>query len=95
MWKRRVSSESKGLRRGSDTWRRKNNRFERYRRVKIRRAGEFGEAIVTEKPGRASRDQLIAKAVTAHGYSLLEVASFLRLHYSTISRILPAKKAQF
>ena len=30
----RVCWESKGLRRDSDTWRRKSNRFERYRRVK-------------------------------------------------------------
>src|SRR4029077_8009787 len=39
-------------------------------------------------PGKASRDLLIAEAVTAHGYSQMEVANFLRLHYSTISRIL-------
>jgi hypothetical protein len=37
--------------------------------------------------GKASRDRIIAKAVTDHGYSQMEVASFLGLHYSTISRI--------
>ena len=42
--------------------------------------------------GKASRDRLIAEGVTAHGYSQMEVASFLRLHYSTISRILAADK---
>jgi hypothetical protein len=35
---------------------------------------------------KASRDPLIAKAVTDYGYSQMEVASFLGLHYSTISR---------
>jgi putative transposase len=37
--------------------------------------------------GKASRDPLIAKAITDYGYSQMEVASFLGLHYSTISRI--------
>ena len=44
-------------------------------------------------PGNVSRDRLIAEAVTAHGYSQMEVASFLRLHYSTISRTLAANKS--
>jgi hypothetical protein len=43
----------------------------------IRRAAEFGEAIFRENPGKASRDRIIAEAVTAHGYSQMEVASFL------------------
>ena len=43
--------------------------------------------------GKASRDRRIAEAVTAHGYSQMEVASFLGLHYSTISRILAANKS--
>jgi putative transposase len=37
---------------------------------------------------KASRDPLIQKAITKYGYSQMEVASFLGLHYSTISRIL-------
>jgi len=38
--------------------------------------------------GKQSRDQLITKAVGDYGYSEMELASFLNLHYSTISRIL-------
>ncbi|MEX0803523.1 MAG: addiction module toxin RelE, partial [Candidatus Binatia bacterium] len=38
--------------------------------------------------GKQSRDQLITKAVGDYGYSQMELASFLDLHYSTISRIL-------
>jgi REP element-mobilizing transposase RayT len=38
--------------------------------------------------GKTARDQLMAKAVIEYGYSQMEVASFLNLHYSTISRIL-------
>jgi hypothetical protein len=57
----------------------------------IRGAAEFGEAVFT-CPGKASRDRLIAEPVTAHNYGQIEVASFLRLHYSTISRILTADK---
>ena len=37
--------------------------------------------------GKTSRDRLIARAITDYGYSQMEVASFLDLHYSTISRI--------
>jgi putative transposase len=37
--------------------------------------------------GKASRDPLIGKAIRDYGYSQMEVASFLGLHYSTISRI--------
>jgi len=33
------------------------------------------------------RDRLIAKAVNEHGYSQMEVARHLKLHYSTISRL--------
>ncbi len=36
---------------------------------------------------KKSRDQLIAKAVIKHGYSQMELANHLDLHYSTISRI--------
>ena len=37
---------------------------------------------------KTTRDQLIEKAVSELGYSQMELASFLDLHYSTISRIL-------
>ena len=37
---------------------------------------------------KKSRDRLIARAVTDYGYSQMDLASFLGLHYSTISRIL-------
>jgi transposase len=40
-----------------------------------------------------SRDRLIAKAVTDYGYSQMELARFLALHYSTISRLLAATTA--
>ncbi|MEX0806523.1 MAG: transposase [Candidatus Binatia bacterium] len=40
--------------------------------------------------GKTSRDPLIAKAVNDYGYSQMALASFLKLHYSTISRILMA-----
>lgn len=43
-------------------------------------------------PGKASRDQLIAKASTAHGCSQMEVVIFVQLDYSTISRILAVDK---
>jgi len=38
--------------------------------------------------GKAIRDRLIAKAVKDHGYSQMEVARHLKLHYSTISRLI-------
>ncbi len=37
--------------------------------------------------GKAVRDRLISKAVNEHGYSQMEVARHLKLHYSTISRL--------
>ena len=40
--------------------------------------------------GKTSRNQLIAKAVDYYGYSQMDLASFLGLHYSTISQILAA-----
>lgn len=43
---------------------------------------------------KQSRDQLIVKAVTDYGYSQMELASFLDLHYSTISRIVTATNKQ-
>jgi hypothetical protein len=47
----------------------------------IHRAAEFEEAVFTRSAGKVSRDRLIAEAITAHGYSEMEVASFLSLHY--------------
>jgi putative transposase len=41
---------------------------------------------------KSSRDQLIAKAVSEFGYSQMELAGFLDLHYSTISRILTGRR---
>lgn len=38
--------------------------------------------------GKAIRDRLISKAVNEHGYSQMEVARHLKLHYSTISRLI-------
>jgi hypothetical protein len=53
----------------------------------------FGEAIFTgaqaKHPGTG-----FAEAITAHGYSQMEVASFLGLHCSTINRIVAANGAQ-
>jgi putative transposase len=43
---------------------------------------------------KKSRDPLIAKAVTEHGYSQMELANHLDLHYSTISRIVSATVKQ-
>jgi putative transposase len=37
---------------------------------------------------KANRDRIIAEAVTRHGYSQMEVARHLKLHYSTISRLI-------
>lgn len=39
---------------------------------------------------KASRDRIIAEAVKRYGYSQMEVANFLGLHYSTISRLIKA-----
>jgi REP element-mobilizing transposase RayT len=41
---------------------------------------------------RTKRDQLIADAVYQHGYSQIEVARHLDLHYSTISRLVKNDK---
>ena len=47
------------------------------------------EKLFAERsPGKRTRDQLIAKAVSEFDYSQMELASFLHLHYSTISRML-------
>jgi len=43
-----------------------------------------------DKPGKekAIRDRLIIQAVKQHGYSQMEVARHLKLHYSTVSRLI-------
>lgn len=46
------------------------------------------EKLFEHYRSKRSRDQLIVKAVTRYGYSQIELARLLRLHYSTISRIL-------
>lgn len=38
--------------------------------------------------GKAIRDRVISNAVNEHGYSQMEVARHLKLHYSTISRLI-------
>ncbi|MGH7828082.1 MAG: REP-associated tyrosine transposase [Candidatus Binatia bacterium] len=42
----------------------------------------------TAKSRKPSRDKAISEAVTRYGYSQVEVADFLDLHYSTISRLM-------
>jgi hypothetical protein len=49
----------------------------------------FGSA-----PKRIRRNQVIFQAVHNHGYSQIELADFLQLHYSTISRIIKSRKQQ-
>jgi REP element-mobilizing transposase RayT len=39
------------------------------------------------KTSKAKRDQAIHEAVVRHGYTQSAIASYLRLHYSTVSRI--------
>jgi REP element-mobilizing transposase RayT len=40
------------------------------------------------RQNKAKRNRLIAEAVSEHGYSQVEVAKRLKLHYSTISRLI-------
>jgi REP element-mobilizing transposase RayT len=45
--------------------------------------------LFTETKGRRSiRDRQIVNAVEKHGYSQIEIANYLNLHYSTVSRLL-------
>jgi putative transposase len=46
------------------------------------------EKLFSQSASKASRDQLSAEAITVHGYGQMEVATFLGIHWSTISRIL-------
>ncbi len=41
---------------------------------------------------KGSRDNTIKDAVKKHGYSQREIADYLRMHYSTISKILVMPK---
>ena len=43
---------------------------------------------------KAKRDRLIAEAVYKHGYSQIELARYLQLHYSTISRVIKSVTQQ-
>ena len=43
---------------------------------------------------KSHRDRAICKAVEQHGYSQVEVADFLNLHYSTVSRLLKQEKQE-
>jgi hypothetical protein len=52
------------------------------------------EKLFSQTRGKRSRDEVIAKAVTRYGYSQMELASFLGLHYSTISRLFAATDKQ-
>jgi DNA-directed RNA polymerase specialized sigma subunit len=40
--------------------------------------------------GKAKRNRRITEAVYRHGYSQIEVARHLKLHYSTVSRLIKA-----
>lgn len=48
----------------------------------------LGKLFAPGASDKTTRDQLIEKAVVEFGYSQMELANFLDLHYSTISRIL-------
>jgi putative transposase len=41
---------------------------------------------------KEKRNKLMYNAVVEHGYSQKEIADFLGLHYSTVSRLLRARK---
>jgi len=43
---------------------------------------------------KAVRDRLISQAVNQHGYSQMEVARHLKLHYSTVSRLIKSVTEQ-
>jgi plasmid maintenance system antidote protein VapI len=46
------------------------------------------------KSSKVRRDRLIGVAIKEHGYSQMEVARHLKLHYSTISRLINSLKEQ-
>jgi DNA-directed RNA polymerase specialized sigma subunit len=47
----------------------------------------LAKLFVGVQGGKAKRDRLIREAVYKHGYSQVEVARHLQLHYSTVSRL--------
>ena len=50
--------------------------------------------FAAKNKARSKRDQMIANAVNEHGYSQVEVAHHLKLHYSTLSRIIKRTRAK-
>ena len=48
------------------------------------------ELFRTAAHRKAHRDKVISQAVRRYGYSQIEVADFLGLHYSTVSRLMKA-----
>jgi len=42
------------------------------------------------KKNKAKRNKLMYKAVVEYGYSQKEIAGYLGLHYSTVSRLIEA-----
>jgi DNA-binding NarL/FixJ family response regulator len=40
-----------------------------------------------ERGGKTTRDEAIVRAVEEYGYSQKEIADYLALHYSTISKV--------
>lgn len=51
----------------------------------------LGALFKDAKGAKSNRDRAILEAVEQHGYSQVEVADFLKLHYSTVSRLLKAE----
>lgn len=51
------------------------------------------KSLFTDKT-KSTRDRMIVKAVQEHGYSQAEVAHQLKLHYSTLSRIVQRARKQ-
>jgi REP element-mobilizing transposase RayT len=47
-----------------------------------------------KRENKSSRDRTIAKAIKEYGYSQVEVANHLKLHYSTLSRIVKSNRQQ-
>jgi putative transposase len=54
----------------------------------------LGTVFLQKNRHKQLRDRLIAKAVAEYGYSQMELANHLKLHYSTISRIVTASAQQ-
>jgi putative transposase len=89
----RVCWESRDLRRDSDTGDKKQKIREIPKGQRFVGQPSLEKLLSQRSRGKPSRDRLVAESVTAHGYSQIEVSSFLGLHYSMISRILAANKS--